>query len=243
MALVASAFITSAGVISTSAGPFSTASKTWVSGDWYVLWINNRVSSGTPNTPTVTINGTSLTQIRSDIEGSGLVRITALCFLGDGSTGVATISVAAQTQASIQWSCDQWTGGLNTGTNGINNVVATNTNFSTGTGSTISTTLSAFADATNNAAYIHAYNQGGNTMTPKAGYTGLSVMSGLFADKNAYIVGQDTAPNETQGANTDAWSATAMEIAAAGGGGGTFGRLVGGTLCGGMLVGGLLVGN
>ena len=46
----------------------------------------------------------------------------------------------------------------------------------------------------------------------------------------------------TRTVTSDWWASIGLDIVAAGGGGSTVGRLVGGTLCGGVLVGGLLTG-
>lgn len=210
MAITAVAFTNGAVGSATSA---TTASKTWTSSRVYLITVLSFISGGTPVAPTVT-GSTQHDSLPSPVT---TVRLSLFRFLGDGTTGTKTIDFSGVTQTEIQWTISELTGTVTTGTNASGAIV--NEVSGTGSSTTITETLPAFLDATNNATWFFGYNQGGAAMTVKAGFTALSSNAAFFALEDEYKVGQDTTPNFTMGSSTS-WVGIAAEIAAAGGGGG-----------------------
>lgn len=202
MSISATAFTNGA---ASSASSATTASKTWVSGRLYFMWVLT-----TPTVPTVTVGSTAWTQIRTDNLAVSGLQWTVLCFLGDGSTGAATISCGTS-QSEIQWTCDEFQGTVTTGTNGSNAVVQSNS--ANGSGTTPAATLVSFGDPINNAVYAGNLSAAGATGTAKSGYTALASNLSFYGLFDEYQVGQDTAPSMTLG-GPGHWIFTAMELKA-----------------------------
>lgn len=186
--------------ITTGATSTSTASKTWVAGNVYFLWV---LSVGT--VPTVTVGDTSWTLIDSVGPAAGL-QWSVLRFVGDGSTGAATISFGTTSQSHIQWTCDE-VQGLDT------SAPVVQSNGATGGTTTATAALVAFADPVNNATYAGAANSAGAAETVKAGYTPLSSNNSFFVLLDEFNLGQDTAPSI---GSASTWLFIAMELKAAG---------------------------
>lgn len=183
----------------------TTASKTWVLNRLYLM---NVITA--PTIPSIVVGSTNWTQINTLGPISG-VQYTSFCFLGDGSTGVATINCGTS-QSVIQWGSDEIQGTVITGVNGSNAIVQSNA--STGSGSTASTTLSAFGDPINNAAYASAINTGGATQAVGSGYTALTAGFSYTFLTDEYKLGQDLAPNISLVSAPSTWLIIAMELRA-----------------------------
>lgn len=195
-----------------SSATATTAIKTWTTGHVFLITVLTFIA-GTPAIPTLT----GSTQLVTQLGENGVYQTTLFVFLGDGTTHAKTITCGAS-QTEIQWICDDLNGVIATGTNGSNAVVQSVPATNAGS-TTITATLAAFADAVNNVTYMVAANAGGETQTPKAGFTAGSTNSAFLVVGSEYKIGQDTTPNFTQ-PSANNWTAIALELAATGGGGG-----------------------
>src|SRR5438132_12326875 len=82
-----------------------------------LAWVAHDVTSGTPNTPTLT--GCSLTWVLVATAVSGITRISLFRALGAApTTGAVTIDFGGQTQNEEHWSISQFAGVNTGGTNG-----------------------------------------------------------------------------------------------------------------------------
>lgn len=121
--------------------------------------------------------------------------------VGNGSTGTLTITFGGQTQSFTNYQLIEWSG-----TDLTAPVVQFNTAH--GSASPANTTLSAFADATNNASFFVITHYTGSGTLP-TGYTQISNATGDIPLVSSYKIGQDLNPSV---ANTGAWAVVAQEI-------------------------------
>jgi hypothetical protein len=142
---------------------------------------------------------------------------------GSDSTGTHTIDFAGTNQGEVIWSIDQSDANVDTGgTNGSAAIVQTATG--SGTGTALSATLAAFGDAANGTFGAGAVYAGGmSSWTVGTGFTALaSLANGFSIDSHMlteYRDDNDTSVDATAGSSGD-WGMVAIEIKAAGGGGG-----------------------
>lgn len=204
------------GIANSPGASTATASITCVIGRLYVLAVSNRVVAGTANTPTVTGAGQTWAQIATNTSGDGQRRITLFrCLPSVGGSGALTIDCAGQSQGSMGWSVEEWTGHNTSGTNGSGAIVQSvagdqETNPNTG----LTMVLAALGSA-NNAAYGF-FRQGVNqALTP--GLTQLSQVND--AASNSSVLAEWATNQISVGAT---WTSTsnitvgaAIEIAAA----------------------------
>lgn len=167
----------------------------------YLAAVISRRGNTTANTPTLS-GGGGLTwvQVGSSIlvqDGSQSYRVTVFRAMKSSglTSGVITADYAGQSQTKIQIHVAEFDGVDTSGTDGSGAIVQSNTG-SSGTGvTTLSVTLSAFGDSTNNAAYgvfVHGANE---ATTPEGGYTELSDLNasaGTIGGEVEWKVGQDT---------------------------------------------------
>lgn len=165
-------------------------------------------SSTTPSTPTITGNGLTWVGVpttQPNYDASGTTdRATLFLFRsmgGSPSSGTITIDFSAVTISQCEWSLDEFDGVDTSGTDGSGAIVqnATNTGAS---GTTLSVTLSAFADATNNVAYGTFAIEVNEAFTVGSGFTSLANPRGSSNSKNGsclteWKTGQDTGVDAT----------------------------------------------
>lgn len=157
----------------------TTASITPSANNLILITITSRNGASTdPNHATV--SGCSLTwvevnSVAYDTGGTSRRRLTVLRALGTPTTGSLTIDFAGQSQTSIDWVVDQFSGVDTTGTNGSGAVVQTASNADvTATAHALTVTLAAFSSV-NNATW-GGFATGGvasNTTRVGAGFTSL----------------------------------------------------------------------
>lgn len=150
--------------VARSANSFSPAAIVPDGHQIMLFTVSSRVSSGTPNVPSVSLGSWTFTQVATNTYNSGSARITM--FVGVGPTtgaAVPNISFGGQTQQVCGWVIDQVTNTLVSGTGGINatrNVAVLGTS---GTGFSI--TMAGFANA-NNATYAVSSKDAVNPIAP-----------------------------------------------------------------------------
>ncbi|HEX9060863.1 MAG TPA: hypothetical protein VF941_11845 [Clostridia bacterium] len=194
----------------TSASSYNSSSISPVANALILVSVESLFSTGTPNTPTVT--GTSMTwvQVNTEFDGSHL-RVTVFRSLSAApGSGALTIDFSAQAQHDVNISIDQFTGVNTTGTNGSGAVVQSV--IGTGTSTTPSVTLSAFASVSNYAYGTMGVEAGGVTVTKGASFTELTnLANGSTGSETEYAKNQTTV-NWSMTSNT--YAAVALEIAA-----------------------------
>lgn len=211
------------GTDNTSTTSFATASVSPTAGRMVYIGVENlRVGGGGPDAPSG-ISGAGLTFTQVDTTGNAAADNLSVwrAYAGSPSSGAITISFGTS-QAFCSWSVVEVDGAKTTGTNGADSVVqsATNENLSA---SSLTATLSAFADAGNGALAFHTWAAGGAsvaTATPDTGWTEIDDTGNTDAGPVSYAMqSQWRADNDTSAAVT--WSAAgalhsiAIEIAAA----------------------------
>ncbi len=83
----------------TDAASYATGSWTPPTNDLIILYVFNRATTGAPNTPTVSGNGLTWTQIKTVVDSGNLRRMTLFGANASGSSaGATTIDFAGQTQ-------------------------------------------------------------------------------------------------------------------------------------------------
>lgn len=137
--------------------------------------VGSSVSSGTPNTPTLTGNGLTWVEVASI--ATTVTRITVFRAMGASpSAGAVTIDFAAQTQSRCFWSISEFDGVDTGGANGENAVVQSATGNAT-SGTSLVVTLAAFGSATN-AAFGGLFKQTVEAITEGSGFTELAESQG-----------------------------------------------------------------
>ena len=145
-----------AGADTTDANSFPTASVTLLANRLILAAIGNSKAT-TANVPTLSSTGATWVQIATleTTTGGGFRRATLFrTMVSSDQTGVITIGFAGVIQAGAMWSIDQFTGVDTSGTNGSGAVVQNATAIDdSGTATSLTITLAAFADAVNNTSY------------------------------------------------------------------------------------------
>ena len=199
--------------VSGSATSITTASLTLTAGFVYYLWVSSFTGSGADNVvPTCTGWTKVTTSGVADLTNDYYFRLTLFRRLGDDSSGTHTIDFAGHAHASIMYSVDKATGVDLTGTNGAGSIIQAV--GATGSSTTPSATLSAFADATNNLTYFGgfiAYSSDPG-MAEEGGFTLLlKQKDGARCFTGEYLVGQHLAPSVT-GSALYPWDGLALEL-------------------------------
>ena len=206
------------GSANSAAATVATASWTPANNRLYLCAVVNRLASGAGagNTPTVSGNGMTWVQIGAPITvvaGGPTYKITFFrAMVASGATaGVTTADFAGQTQTRAVISVDEYDGAQVGGTNGDTAVPQNNSN--TGTGTTGSVSLAAFAAAANgaHACFVHATAE---VSTQESGWTELLDDSG--SGTGTEVEGRnsnDTTPTANW-ASSVIWAGFAVEIAA-----------------------------
>lgn len=183
--------------------------------------VNVYRGSGALTTPTVTGNGITYTLVDSTTDfASGSDTLAIYLFRGmSASPTTGAISISSANAEFLAWNVDHFDGVDTSGTNGSGAIVQSAKN--TGNSTTPNVTLAAFGSA-NNGAYGAVCTYNSNLHTPGSGWTELG--DGADDPQTQWRANNDTTCDWTHPATTD-WGAIAIEIKAAGGGGGISGAL------------------
>lgn len=133
------------------------------------------IFNATPaNLGTISLSGNGLTWVQIDTQtgGGGTPDTRVALFRAMGaspSSGAVTITISGSTNADCCWSIVQWDGIDTSGTNGSGAIVQNNKG--TASASSITITLGALGDASNNAVYICGFNYAGAAGASGSGYT------------------------------------------------------------------------
>lgn len=171
--------ITAASVIapnrsSTDATSYTTASGTPGSNKLQLLAVG-AINATAANIPTPSVTGAGLTwvlvnSVQYDTGGSNRGALFLFRALSASpSSGALTIDFVSQTQTNCEWSWVELDGVDTSGTNGSGAIVQSST--ASGTATSLSVTLAAFGDATNNAAYGCFHHQANETNTAGTGFS------------------------------------------------------------------------
>ncbi|HEY1249208.1 MAG TPA: hypothetical protein VGE97_09490 [Nitrososphaera sp.] len=192
--------ITAANKIKTSAASgtsITSASLTPSVNKLYLCWVAQRRGKGTTNLPTVSGGGgLNWVQVESKANGNSRQRLTLFRALKTSglSSGPVTVSFAGQDQDSgIILIIDEYESVVITGTDGEDAIVQHNSNKTDSDSTSLSVTLSSFADAVNNAAVGGIYHGANTSTTPEGGYTELADQGvGSLGLETEWKVGEDT---------------------------------------------------
>lgn len=172
--------------------------------------------------PNISLSGNGLTWVEIDTytNPSGNQRTSIFRAMGASpSAGAVTISTGATTTAAWAWCIQEWDGVDTSGTNGSGAIVQSNRNRSASSAS-LTVTLSALADAANNAVTGSFSLYTNASSTPGTGYTEASDLvnaSDGMSQSDIYAIPGTTTPNVTFAASSEILG-VAIEIKAAGGG-------------------------
>jgi len=178
--------------------------------------------SGGDNPPRPTVAGNSLTYVFVDeTPGSDSRRVFLFRAMGASPTAGDITVTFSNSQDIVHWAITEWSGVDTSGTDGSGAVVQSVNDEDTGT-TTITVTLAAFGDATNNVSYISIGTlTGSGTRTQESGYTELvDDSAGAVGQATAFKIGEDTSPSYDTSVTTDHY-AVAVEIKAAAAAGAT----------------------
>jgi hypothetical protein len=213
----------------TNASNYDTGSISPTASRFLTLTIEaqENTSSAKVNRPTVTSNaGLNVTWTFKDeaFRPPGTDYVAAFLFYGlstaSPGTGTVDIDFGGQTQTRCWSQIIEWSDTKLTGVNGADAIVQTVS--ASDNSAAPSSTLAAFADATNNAAFCCVGIQVARDFTKEAGYTDInSDIIGVHTF-GAYKVGEDTSVGCTISAGTN-WMSLGSEIAYAAGNGGASG--------------------
>jgi hypothetical protein len=183
-------------------------------------------NAGSAGTVSLTGNGLTWVEIANTTfttVASSKCRLTLLRALGASpSAGAVTISVSGSGNSSCAWAVDEFDGVDTSGTNGSGAIVqSTSDSTDNAVGDSLSLTLSALGDATNNATYCCVSNDNGRSVTPGTDYTELADQTtGQPIETQWKLPGTTTIAPGGFSSFDDA-GAIFIEIKAAAGGGGT----------------------
>jgi len=195
---------------------YTTASTSPGANKLELLWVYS-IAATAPNIPTITWNSATWAQIDTQLDSSGLRRITLFRSLtASPSSGTGTIGFAGQTQQGACWSYVEYTGIDTSGTNGSGAIVQSAKNASAGNATSLTVTLAAFGSASN--ATAGGFGIPLNTAsqpTVGSGFTATgqanqgSTNTSIGSEFNA---GNDTTVDMTSGAASIPWVGIAVEI-------------------------------
>lgn len=203
------------------ASSYTTASITPTSNSLVLVWIENHKASSPPETPTLSGNGITWTQINTetlDTTGTPLKRITAFRGLNASpSSGAITIDFGGATQSHCIWNISEYSG-VDTTTpivqSAINNVDAF---------TSLTVTLGAFGSVNNATAAGFASDSRTSTINPKASpawteiYETAIVSAPYGRLETQWYNGNDTTAVGTMSSGTSDMGGIAVEINASGG--------------------------
>lgn len=205
----------------------TTSSVTLLANRLHLMAVSNTQFNGSPaETPTCTGWTQVATFVYFDAGGSDIpsCRITILRRMpGSNETGTHTIDFNSVSQTEVHWSIEQSDANVDTtGTNGSGAIVQSATG--SGNGTAASATLAAFGSTDNGTFGCVASNGSGmSSWTVGSGFTALANSAGGFSIDLSFLTeyrsDNDTSVDATLATALD-WGVMALEIKAAGGGGG-----------------------
>lgn len=203
---------TNAGAAST----FVTASVTITANRLCLVSICNSGPT-TVRTPTLSATGVTFVQVQTHTANTTTDRITLFrAMVTSNQTGAITITFTGTDQTQVSWIVSEITGTDITGTNGSGAIVQSNSN--SGGATTYTASLAAFADATNNAAFLCISTNSSDPATVGSGSTALGNQAGgtpSARHRGQIKIGQDLAPGMT--GNSHSFGAVSAEIKMASG--------------------------
>jgi len=215
MAIGTPTLLTAGSDTSNSVPSYATASITPTANEVVVLYVLTTIGSGTAGTITPTHPDITFSAaVQSQTFNGTLRRLEMFTGVASASPGggVVTLTPSAATQTGVMWVVQQWTG-VDTTTPVVQSAK------NSGTGTTLSTTLAAFASANNATAAGGANDAAGSgTWTAGTSFTLLGYPAAM-ATPSARIAGEyqlanDTTPELTNTASTT-WGFIAAEMKAA----------------------------
>ena len=214
MAIGTPTLLTAGSDTTDSAASYSTASITPTANEVVVLYVLTTIGSGTAGTVTPTHGSITFTSVTSRLFNGTLRRISMFTGVASGSpsAGAITITPSASTQTGCAWVVQQWTG-VDTTTPVVQSAV------NSGTGTSLSATLSAFGSANNATAAGGANDAAGSgAWTAGTGFTLLGNPAAMATPSvriaGEYQLANDTTPNLTNSTSTT-WGFIAAEMKAA----------------------------
>ncbi len=207
-----------------STSSVTTASVSPSANKLQLLAVNSRNFTGSaPPAPTVTgcgLTWVQVTNIQYDTGPTSLKRVTLFRAMGASpTTGTLTIDFAGDSQTDVVWSLDEFTGMDTSGTNGSGAIVQSVTaKDETGSATSITATLAAFASASNATygAFAHVGPTNGVTASAGSGFTALAspvdATIGLIAE---FKTTNDTSVDGSLSGSSFELGMIAVEIAAA----------------------------
>lgn len=156
----------------TDASSYATASVSPAANRLVLIAVYSRVSSGTPNTPSISGNGLTWENIATVVAGTLTNRKISLfrAMSASPSSGAITIDFAGQTQTECNWSVCEFSGVDKSGSNGSGAIVQSDAENQGSPITSFSLTMSAFGSQSNMAYGVvgHATNE---ATTPGSGFT------------------------------------------------------------------------
>ncbi len=212
MAITASLIVSNTSAV--TATSFTTISWTPTASRLALVSILNRKDSGTPDTPTLTGNSRTYTQVTTasfSTIGTPQRRLTVFRALNDSFTaGALTIDFGSGSQLGCIWHVVEFTGVTTDGANGASAIGQFSTNASTTT-ACLGIPLSAFSGSDSATYATFGVNQN-NVFTAKAGWTLIDDTAGCAMRMGTmFIATNDTAPAASQAGNRN-WGGIAIEL-------------------------------
>lgn len=203
------------GSSTTDTTSYATASITPGANKLILAWVVPVRNSGTTGTVTLSGNGLTWTQVRTEIGSTVSMRGALFRAMGASPTaGVVTITTSAQSNGCT-WILSEFDGVVTTGTDGADAVVQSNgTNSASAT--SLSVTLSAFADA-GNATFGAFGHRNSDAVTGGSGFTEIADVLGTGPDSGSqteWRADNDTSVDASW-TNATVCVAVAVEIKAA----------------------------
>ena len=203
----------------TDATSYTTTATAGANSKLYIITVENSKGT-TPDLPTLTHSGgLTCVQILSSPQTNRRITVFRALKTSGVSAGTFTADAAGVTQTSWSVIVDEFDGIDTSGTDGSGAIVQSAAN--NGSGTTASATLSAFADATNNAAFLATLVNNNTAVTEEAGGVWAELGEAPHGSPTRTIetewrLGEDTSPSSTF--LSSAWDCIALEIKVAAGG-------------------------
>jgi len=156
---------------------YNTAPITPLSNKLILVFVSSRYGSAEANTPTLSGNSLTWTEITHRYSTPRNGKVTAFRAIGIPSSGAITIDFDGQTQQNCHWAVLQLDGVVVTGTNASDAVVQTGTDAPGDGSTTASITLSAISLSTN-AVFGEITKCDENDITPGSGFTEIVEIQG-----------------------------------------------------------------
>lgn len=197
----------------TDATSYATASISPTSSRLILVFFAGTSATNTPPDPTITGNGFTYTKVATLVDASTTRIVGVYRALGSASAGAVTISFGSHTMARLGWSIAEFGNIKTTGVNGADAVVQSNTGQNTGTQTTLSIALAAFASA-NNATYGGIRRSPTTGATVGSGFTELGIDTANSATvATEWKNSNDTSVDWTWASDSSTNMAVALEIA------------------------------